>query len=133
MYLKPKIKLNYVEVFAKPICTGVQFPPSPQKEKSQTSCLRFFFLWRWEQSVCTLCVGIEPGAVMFFQQKKQTSLGELGMGPKRKTGARRREVWSGNFSVEKYSWSRKFSCDGKRTICDFNSPSRVVKFLLRRQ
>ncbi len=34
-------------------------------------------------------------------------MGELGVGPKGKTGARRREVWPGKLSAESYEWPRR--------------------------
>ncbi len=37
----------------------------------------------------------------------ETGVGELGVGPKRKTGARRGEVWPGKLSAESYAWPRR--------------------------
>ena len=43
-----------------------------------------------------------------FQLKRETGVGELGVGPKRKTGsALGAEVWPGEFSVENYAWHRR--------------------------
>ena len=38
----------------------------------------------------------------------ETAVGELGLGPKRKTGsALGAEVWPGEFSAENYAWPRR--------------------------
>lgn len=37
--------------------------------------------------------------------------GELGEGPKRKTGARRREVWPGTLSAESDAWPHRKAGD----------------------
>lgn len=48
-----------------------------------------------------LAVGIDGAG---FFHCGEAGLGELGLGPKRKTGARRGEVWPGNLSAERYVW-----------------------------